>query len=149
MKLLSDASEYALRAVVWLAAEPSSPQTTQQIAVGAKAAPGYLARVLQDLGKAGILKARRGAGGGFALARDPKDLTALEVINAVDPIERIQRCPLELVSHGDRLCPLHHRIDEAIAQLQDAFASTTVGDLLAEPGAPTPLCEQEHRASDG
>ena len=73
MKLLSDASEYALRAVVWLAQRPGLPQKTREIAEGTHAAPGYLVKVLQSLAKAGILSAQRGSHGGFSLERDPRD----------------------------------------------------------------------------
>lgn len=141
MRLLSDASEYALRAVLWLADRPGLPQTTQEIAAATKAAPGYLAKVLQSLGKAGILHAQRGMRGGFTLQRDPSDIAALEVINAVDPIERIRTCPLGIGSHGSQLCPLHRRIDDAVARIEAAFAETTIADILAEPSASKPLCD--------
>jgi Rrf2 family protein len=141
MRLLSDAAEYALRAVVWLAGHPGQPLTTQEIARDTRATPGYLARVLKDLGRAGIIKGRRGTGGGFVLTRDPADITALDVVNAVDPIERITTCPLGLKSHGERLCALHRRIDDAMAHVEAAFAGATIADVLAEPSRSTPLCE--------
>ena len=89
MKLLSDASEYALRAVVWLAQHPREPKKVRDIAVGTYAAPGYLVKVLQGLAKAGILSAQRGIHGGFTLVRDPAGLSVWEVVNAVDPVEQL------------------------------------------------------------
>src|SRR5690606_17155548 len=96
MKLLSEAAEYGLRAVVWLAQRPGGYWKVREIAKGTRAAPGYLVKVLQGLARAGILSAQRGSQGGFRLERDPAGLTALEVINAIDPIERIRACPLGL-----------------------------------------------------
>ena len=104
MKLLSDASEYALRAVVWLAQRPGLPQKTREIAEGTHAAPGYLVKVLQSLAKAGILSAQRGSHGGFSLERDPRDLSVLDVIEAVDPIERI-RTSFHQTPSGTELLP--------------------------------------------
>jgi len=141
MKLLSDASEYALRAVVWLAQHPGEARKTREIAEGTHAAQGYLVKVLQNLAKAGILSAQRGSHGGFRLERDPAALTVLEVINAVDPIERIHTCPLGLDAHGTHLCPMHRRIDDALAAIEESFRASTIDDLLTEPTISTPLCE--------
>lgn len=134
MKLLSDASEYALRAVVWLAQEPGKPKKVREIATGTGAAPGYLVKVLQALAKAGILSAQRGVHGGFALIRDAAELSVLEVINAVDPVERIRRCPLGLKTHQEDLCPMHKRIDDAMAAIEASLSESTivsVGEIRA------------------
>jgi Rrf2 family protein len=140
MKLLSDATEYGLRAVVWLAQRPGRPQKVREIAEGTHAAPGYLVKVLQELAKAEILSAQRGTHGGFTLERDPAALSILEVINAIDPIERIRTCPLGLPAHGDCLCPVHQRVDDAIALIEKSFARSTVHDLIVEPTRSHPLC---------
>jgi Rrf2 family protein len=140
MKLLSDASEYGLRAVVWLAQRPGQAQKVREIAQGTRAAPGYLVKVLQTLAKARILSAQRGSTGGFRLERDPAQLSVLEVVNAIDPLERIHTCPLGLEAHGRRLCPMHRRIDDAMAAIEQGFADSTIADLLAEPSPSRPLC---------
>ena len=77
----------------------------------------------------------------MSLVKLPSELTILEVVNAVDPIERILSCPLGLASHGRQLCPLHKRLDDAMAQFEIAFGSTTLAELLTEPSASIPLCE--------
>jgi Rrf2 family protein len=141
MKLLSDATEYGLRAVVWLAQRPGQAQKVREIAEGTRATPGYLIKVLQALAKAGILSAQRGSSGGFRLERDPAELSVLEVVNAIDPMERIHTCPLGLESHGECLCPMHRRIDDAMAAIEQSFGDSTIGDLLAEPSASHPLCD--------
>jgi Rrf2 family nitric oxide-sensitive transcriptional repressor len=141
MKLLSDASEYALRAVVWLAQRPGEAQKVRQIAEGTQSAPGYLVKVLQSLTKAGILSAQRGSHGGFTLMRDPDELTALEVINVVDPVERIKTCPLGLEAHGDCLCPMHRRMDDALANFEESFGASTIAELIDDGSSPSrPLC---------
>jgi len=132
--------EYALRAVVHLAAV-GKPQTTEQIATVTKVPPAYLAKVLQELTHAGIVRSQRGVGGGISLVKTPDNLTILEVVNAVDPIRRIKECPLGLASHGVRLCPLHKRLDNAYASVEQAFGSTTLAEVLAEPTESIPLCD--------
>ncbi len=143
MAMFSQTSEYALRAVVWLAAQQAKPQTTLQIASMTKVPAGYLSKVLQALGRANLVTSQRGLYGGFTLTRPPGRISVLEVINAVDPIQRIETCPLGLKSHGNELCALHKRLDTAIAQIEKVFSESTIADLLSEPSAVQPLCDAE------
>jgi len=139
--MFSQTVEYALRAVVHLAAEAPEPRTTDQIARATRVPKAYLSKVLQSLVRAGLVHSQRGIGGGMTLARDARVLTVLEVVNAVEPIQRIRSCPLGLESHGHRLCPLHRRMDDALADMERAFGSTTLSEVLTEPGQNIPLCE--------
>lgn len=137
-------AEYALRAVVMLGSNPGSPRTTQQIAEVTQVPSGYLSKVLQALGRAGVVESQRGLNGGFVLARPLDDLTLLDVINAVDPLERIKRCPLEMAEHAESLCPLHRRLDQGIAEMEAIFRKTTIAQLLAEKDMSHPLCVVAH-----
>ena len=65
-------------------------------------------------------------------------MTPLEVIRAVDPLARIDKCPLELEEHKAQLCPLHQSLDRAIALVEAAFAATTIADMTGpRPAAKT------------
>ena len=111
--MFSQKVEYALRAVAYLASKPGGARTVEQIAKATKVSPTYLAKVVQELVHGGVARSQRGIGGGITLAKPATELTMLEVVNAVDPIQRIETCPLDLASHGVRLCPLHKRLDNA------------------------------------
>jgi Rrf2 family protein len=142
LTVISQTAEYALRSVVFLGSQVGQPVTTQRIAAATQVPVGYLSKVLQALGKAGLVDAQRGLRGGYMLSRRPDELTMLEVINAVDPLERIGLCPLGRPGHAGKLCSLHGRLDEAIARIESVFRQTTVEQLLAEQGAGRdPLCE--------
>lgn len=138
--MLSQTVEYALRAAVHLAMESPNARTTDQIAAVTRVPRAYLSKVLQSLAKAGIVQSQRGLGGGMSLARSPEDLTILDVVNAVEPLQRIQTCPLELAAHGVQLCPLHARLDQALETVERAFRATTLAEVLAEPSKSVPLC---------
>lgn len=138
---VSQTAEYALRAVVWLAQNPGEAHTTQQLAEGTKVSMSYLPKVLQPLGRVGILSSQRGINGGYTLERDPMGLSMLEVINCVDPVKRLTRCPLRLTSHTGVLCPLHSTLDAAIADLEQRFERTMIGQLLRGEEGIAPLCE--------
>src|SRR5262245_3488916 len=95
---------------------------------------------MQELGHAGLVQSQRGLHGGFTLVKDASTLTIAEVVQAVEPIRRIRTCPLGLVSHRARLCPLHKRLDDALASIEKAFRDTTIADVLNEPTTSRPLC---------
>jgi Rrf2 family transcriptional regulator, nitric oxide-sensitive transcriptional repressor len=139
--MISQTVEYALRAVVALAQTAPKALTTEQVAKVTRVPPAYLSKVLQTLARAGIVHSQRGLHGGFHLAKTPQELTILEVVNCVEPIQRIRSCPLELKSHGVKLCALHARLDSALSQVEKAFADTTLAEVLAEPTTSVPLCE--------
>ena len=144
--MFSDTVEYALRAIVHLAYEAPESRTTAQIAEATKVPKDYLSKILQNLAKKGIVQTQRGVGGGVTLAKAPEELTILDVVNAVEPIQRIRHCPLGLVTHGVKLCPLHKRMDAAMATVEEAFRGTTLAEVLAEPGESVPLCDGEPTA---
>ncbi len=147
MQLISRTSEYALRAVIWLMHDPSRSQTTQQISKGTRTPPGYISKVLQALSKAGLVRSRRGLGGGFVFAGHPAKVTVLEVINAVDPLERIHTCPLGLREHGRNLCPLHCGMNSAVSQMEATFGRTRLVDLLNTTAKSVPLGIRLKRAT--
>lgn len=138
--MLSQTVEYALRAATYLATVPKQSRTVDQIAEVTHVPVAYLSKVLQQLARESIVASRRGAGGGFTLARAPDKVRILEIVQAVDPIHRITTCPLGLAAHGKRLCPLHKRLDNALAEMEKAFAASTLAEILAEPTKSVPLC---------
>src|SRR4051794_3601521 len=97
--MLPKTAEYGLRAVVWLAREPNQRESAESITERTQVPRRYLHKVLQDLVVAKMVQSRSGPGGGYSLARSPKQLTILDVVNAVAPLERIRHCPLGLPTH--------------------------------------------------
>lgn len=140
--MISQTAEYALRAVVYLGSQVGQPVTTQRVAAATQVPVGYLSKVLQALGKAGLVDAQRGLRGGYALARPLDELTVLDVVNSVDPLQRIACCPLGLRAHDGTLCALHRRLDEGMALIESLFRETTIEQLLdPESSSKNPLCD--------
>lgn len=141
-EMFSQTQEYALRAVIWLAGHiDEGPVDNGRIADETSVPPSYLSKVLQSLTRGEILTSRRGVGCGFVLARDPDTLTVLDVINVVDPLKRISTCPLGLKTHGTNLCPMHARLDNALSLVEQALGSSTIREVMSEPGRPLPMVE--------
>lgn len=128
--MISQTAEYALRAIADLAAHYGKPRTTQQIAEATKVPSGYLAKILKDLNRAGLVHSQRGVKGGFTLLPHPDELPVNRILEAVSPLQRIRECPLGLKEHANgNLCPLHRLLDDAMAKVETAFKSVTIGEL--------------------
>jgi len=138
--MFSTTTEYALRSVVLLAMRRGTPRTAQQIAAETKVPIDYLFKVLQSLSRAGLVQAQRGKNGGFSLLNDPADISIYDVVQAVDPIKRIAKCPLGIKEHGVRLCSLHRKLDDAVRHIEEAFSSTKLADLIDDSSPIRPLC---------
>jgi len=141
--MISQTVEYALRAVVTVAQRSGRPITAQEISVVTQVPGPYLSKLMQGLVRAGIVSSQRGPNGGFVLEENPNSLTVWEVVDAVEPFQRIHECPLDIASHSTTLCPLHRRLDRAMETVEKQFRDTTIADILGEPGSATPLCESK------
>lgn len=139
--MISQTVEYALRAVVTLAHWHDRPRTAAELAEETQVSPMYLSKVMLNLVRAGVVQSQRGRGGGFSLASDPSEITIWDVVQAVDPFQRIRTCPLKLSAHGTNLCPLHRRLDDTMASVEDVFRTSRISDMLASRGSQLPLCE--------
>ncbi len=141
--MLSQTTEYALRAMACLAYAPDELTPTPRLAEQTLVPPNYLAKVLQSLAQADLITGRRGVGGGYRLARPADEITLLDVVNAIDPVSPIEQCPLGLKSHSSELCALHRCVDRAARQFIDSFKGIKLSDLIAESDGSRlrPLCE--------
>jgi Rrf2 family protein len=139
--MLSQSVEYALRAVYYLATVSPETRTTEEIHAATRIKKAYLAKILQELSRKRIVQTLRGVGGGVALAKSPDSITILDVVNAMEPIRRINSCPLDLANHGRHLCPLHKRMDEGLARLEETYSRSTLAEILALPKGAVLACE--------
>lgn len=139
--MFSQTTEYAVRAMAWLALSPSDLVPTVTLAERTQVPTHYLAKVLQQLAAAQLVTGRRGVRGGYRLARPSSEITVMAVVRAVTQLERITTCPLGISSHGSNLCPLHRLMDQAAKSVMDVLAGKTLADLISQPGMNTPLCD--------
>jgi Rrf2 family protein len=138
-----------MRAMVALASGDGTPMTTRQIAETMRIPQSYLSKVLQSLVRGGLVFSTRGLRGGFVLIRQPEEISLLEIQNCVQPIQRIESCPLDLSGHKSDLCPLHRRLDQAMAMVEAAFGQTTLAEILSEENpCPTLRAQLEQLRSE-
>ncbi len=140
--MLSSTAEYALRIMILLAESDGESLTTTAIAESTRVPADYAVKVLQLLGRSGLVHGRRGRRGGFTLDCDARTTTLLDVVDAIDPLERITVCPLGRVAHRKQLCPLHSRLDEVIGLLQESLGAMSLRSVVEGRRGPA-LCQPE------
>ncbi|MEM8757669.1 MAG: Rrf2 family transcriptional regulator [Planctomycetota bacterium] len=127
--MFSKTTQYALRAATYLGQQPGRRVTSQEVAGAAGVSVKYMAKVMLQLSNAGVVESQRGPTGGFWLTADPAETSLLDIVSAIEPIQRIHECPLKLERHCDELCPLHSALDGLAEAAQNRLAATMLTDL--------------------
>jgi Rrf2 family protein len=144
---LSEGVEWALHCTWTLAAAPSAgPVSTRRLAEFYDLPAPYLAKVLNSLVRAGVLTATSGPRGGFRLARPASEITAADVLEAVEGrghlfscTEIRQRGPVPLTGAACRTpCGISRLMDRAELAWRAELAATTIADLVETSGVGAP-----------
>jgi Rrf2 family protein len=131
--VLSQTAEYALRAVLYIAAQPRNRYVrVPELAVRTAVPRNYLSKTLYQLTRAGVLESARGPAGGFRLAGAPRALT-LDQIIAPFTGPNTRRCLLHDRPCGDETaCAAHARWAPVANEMHAFFGTTTVADLTED-----------------
>lgn len=132
--MLSQTAEYALRAVLTIAAEPSGAAVgASRIATVLRIPSNYLSKTLHQLARAKVLESTRGKLGGFRLARPPERIPLIDIVAPFDDVTGRRTCLMgRPVCSDTTACAAHARWKQ-VAELSAAFfRETTVADLLHE-----------------
>lgn len=125
-------ADYAVRAVLHLARMGNTERAaTSSVAKEQNIPPSFLAKIISQLSIAGLLHTSRGARGGVTLARDPGEITLLEVVEAIDgPIQLNECVGNDGVCTFDDNCPIKPVWCSAQEELVNRLKSTNFADLL-------------------
>jgi FeS assembly SUF system regulator len=137
MLKLSKKADYGLIAVKHLAANGNTDScSASEIAEACGMSAALTAKVLQKLAKAGLIVSRHGSGGGYQLARHPKEISAFEVISAIDGPLAITSC---VTTHGEcgqaPTCSVREplrRVNDSILQILKAVTISQMSDDSAK-----------------
>ena len=126
-------ADYAVRAVLHLARSGDQRTATSSIAEEQHIPPSFLAKIISQLSIAGLLHTSRGARGGVTLARNPAEITLLEVIEAIDGPIQLNECVGDAgVCSFDENCPLRPVWCEAQEELVGRLKATNFADMVAK-----------------
>ncbi len=124
----------AFHAMVLLAADSSDGRLSiARLRVG-ETSLDHLSKVLQRLVRAGIVTSRRGARGGFRLARPAREITLLDIWVALEGAAEHTSCPLHEDGCPIGSCVFGNLIEESNARIARYFADTTLASFAAPGG---------------
>lgn len=145
--LYSKTCEYAIRAMAYLARQPGGAAARAEEIARAEGLPApVLGKVLQDLARRGLLKSRRGPGGGFTLARRPELVTLRDVVAVVDGLDHFLECAVGLERCSDEQpCPLHDSFKPLREQVLHYLETTTLEEMARAVARKKELLRGRHR----
>ena len=129
--IYSRSAEYAIRAFVHLARVPEGKYAMVKNVAEEEDIPGhFLAKILQQLARKGLLRSSKGPTGGFALRVDPDQIRLLDIVEALDGLAPYQQCAAGLAECSEAMpCPLHDRWSALRARIMDYLEQNTITDL--------------------
>jgi Rrf2 family protein len=144
-------TDYGVRALINLAQNHPGGQAAPAISQDMDIPVGFLRQVLQELGRAGLVTSQPGRTGGYTLAKDPKDITLYDIIQALEGSNEEPACALDGgPCHWERACAIHWVWLAAREAFTQKLQSATLAQIAADDAElrkgqlPAPLLE-EHR----
>jgi Rrf2 family protein len=129
--IYSRSTEYAIRAFVHLAQVPVGKYAmVKQIAEKESIPAHFLAKILQQLARKGLLRSSKGPTGGFTLRLSPKEISLIQLVEALDGLTDYQKCVSGLSECTDEApCGMHDAWKGLRSRIMDYLEQTTIADV--------------------
>ena len=134
--IYSNACAYAIRAISRLALlRQDGYLLLDELCEGTDLPRHFVAKIIQDLVRKGLLLSAKGRGGGFALARKPSDITLFDIVEVVDGVEQFDQCVVGMARCNDtQPCPQHDQWKSIRMQIKKFLMQTTVDRMASTLG---------------
>ncbi len=127
-------SDYSLRVLMYLAADPDRLATIERIAEAYGISENHLMKVVHRLGQHGFIETVRGRGGGLRLAQDPAEICVGDVLRAVEEDFALVEC---FGAHDTcritKVCGLQRVLEKALDAYFRVLDDCTLADLVGKP----------------
>jgi Rrf2 family protein len=132
--MLSKTGLHAVRALVALARLPTGAYAgAARIAQEIGAPQNYLGKLLQSLAEEGLVESQKGLGGGFRLARDPKQISLLDIVEPIEHVSRWSGCILGRTECSEaHPCAIHNNWKSVRCAYLNMLQRTTIAELVAK-----------------
>ncbi len=128
--IYSKSSEYAFRALTYLAIHSDRTSMVKDIAQAESLPAHFLAKILQNLCRAGLVRSFRGPTGGFQLDRPANQITLYDVVHAIEHLSLEERCAVGLEQCRDDVpCPMHDMFKGLRQRILRYLKDNTIADL--------------------
>ena len=132
--IITRATEYAIRAILYMSRQPAGEIIYKKdICKAQEITPAFLTKILQPLIKDGIVGSQRGVGGGFYLAKEPAEITLLDIIKSQEGPVYLNQCLIEKGScEREFFCPVHGAWVDASRALEEHLGDIRFDRLATE-----------------
>jgi Rrf2 family iron-sulfur cluster assembly transcriptional regulator len=129
--IYSRSAEYAIRAFVHLAQVPQGKYAMVKNIAEQEGIPAhFLAKILQQLARKGLLRSSKGPTGGFALKMDPAEVRLLDIVESLDGLAPYQQCAMGLSECNDEMpCSMHDSWVGLRSRIMDYLGRNSIADL--------------------
>ncbi len=146
--IYSRSAEYAIRAFVHLARVPEGKYAMVKQIAGEEGIPGhFLAKILQQLARKGLLRSSKGPTGGFTLRVPAAQISLVHIVEALDGLSEYQRCASGLEECSDDApCGMHDSWKGLRSRIMEYLERTTIADLAKSLEQKRRAAQKPHRA---
>jgi Rrf2 family protein len=133
--MFSKTCEYAIRGVIFIAqkSEHGVKVSIKEVSRGINAPEHFMAKILQDLSRQGLIQSIKGPNGGFYLEEGSKKTTLADIVKAIDGDKLFTGCALGLKSCSEKKpCPLHDEFKVIRKRMHEMLQSSTVVEFNRE-----------------
>ena len=137
MLRMSKLADYAALMLATMAEHPQAHRTAAELAEETGISPPTVSKLLKTLAHAGLVVSRRGARGGYSLARAPGEISAVDVIEAIEGPLAVTECTLATgLCELETTCQLSSQWQHLSVAVRRALAEITLEDLIGDPISP-------------
>ncbi|MGH8274926.1 MAG: SUF system Fe-S cluster assembly regulator [Gammaproteobacteria bacterium] len=134
---MSKLADYAALMLATMAERPTATRTAAELAAETGISPPTVSKLLKMLGRADLVISHRGAHGGYALARAPAVISAVDVIEAIEGPLAVTECTLAPgLCELEHTCQLSSQWQHLSVAVRRALAEITLEDLIGDPISP-------------
>ena len=130
--MFSKTCEYAIRAVIFIAQKSKDGDKVgiKEIAAGIDSPEHFIAKILQDLGKQGLVQSTKGPNGGFYLDKTNLKHSLADVVKAIDGDKLFSGCGLGLkICSETKPCPIHHEFKKIRQDISNMLELAKLGEF--------------------
>jgi Rrf2 family protein len=123
---ISKKAQYGLRAMVYLAKNKERVVSLKEIAESEKISVDFLEKIIKDLQEAKLVKSKKGAGGGYLLAKKAEKIYAGEIVEILEDIVPVKCAGCQM----SQICSSKGMWDEVKESVNNTLYSKTLKDLI-------------------
>ncbi len=131
--MITKSAKYAIKAVIYLALKTDDQNRilVRDMHTEVSVSESYLAKLLQDLSRHGVISSAKGRGGGFYLSKENRRRTLMDVVKVIEGEDAVNACVLGISScDTDNPCVMHHLLGPSKMAFNKALEATTLASLV-------------------